>query len=75
MNKMLEAKITASVNELIGLLKEGGHSIASPKIADRIGAFSIFVHDLGTEDEAIIISKYDIDDYWTVKVKPTFKEF
>ena len=65
-------KIEFLVNELIKELKKDGKSIASPDTSKDFGHFGIWVFDLGTKDEKILIDKIG---EWEIRVKPTFKEF
>lgn len=65
-------KIESLVNELIEELKKDGKSIASPDTSESSGHVGIWVFDLGTKDERILISKIG---EWGIRVKPTFKEF
>lgn len=65
-------KIEFLVNELIEELKKDGKSIASPQTSKDFGHFGIWVFDLGTKDEKILIDKMG---EWEIRVKPTFKEF
>ena len=65
-------KIEFLVNELIEELKKDGKSIASPDTSESFGHFGIWVFDLGTKDEKILIDKIG---EWEIRVKPTFKEF
>ena len=65
-------RIEYLANELIEELKKDGKSIASPDTGENFGHFGIWVFDLGTQDERILVDKIG---KWRVKVKPTFKEF
>lgn len=65
-------KIEFLVNELIKELKKDGKSIASPDTSKDFGHFGIWVFDLGSKDERVLVSKIG---EWEIRVKPTFKEF
>lgn len=71
----MENKIELLINELIEELKKDGKSIASPDINKGFGSFTVFVHNLGTEEKVISIQKLSGGQEWEIKVKPTFKEF
>lgn len=64
-------RIEYLTNELIEELKKDGKSIASPYVSNDFGSFTVFVHNLGTENEKISLCTNN----WEVTVKPTFKEF
>ena len=65
-------KIEFLVNELIKELKKDGKSIASPQTSKDFGHFGIWVFNLDSKDERVLISKIG---EWEIRVKPTFKEF
>ena len=65
-------KIESLVNELIEELKKDGKSIASPDTSKDFGHFGIWVFNLDSKDERVLISKIG---EWEIRVKPTFKEF
>ena len=65
-------KIEFLVNELIEELKKDGKSIASPDTSKDFGHFGIWVFNLDSKDERVLISKIG---EWEIRVKPTFKEF
>lgn len=65
-------KIESLVNELIEELKKDGKSIASPQTSKDFGHFGIWVFNLDSKDEKILIDKIG---EWELRVKPTFKEF
>lgn len=69
----MENKIELLINELIEELKKDGKSIASPDINKGFGSFTVFVHNLGTEEKVISIQK--LSSGWEINLKPTFKEF
>lgn len=73
--KRLDAdeKIGYLANELIKALIESGRSIAHPEVSKDFGSVDISVHNLGAENEVLIV--YDLLNKWETKTKPTFKEF
>lgn len=69
----VDERIGYLANELIKELKASGRDISLPDIDDGYGNFGIYVHNLGNDNEKIIISNL-IND-WEIKIKPTFGEF